>query len=262
MSCSVVYAFGSDEKGQFSNGTAGEGIKTGNKTTFDIIYEPYLVKDFSAETITQLSSSQKHLIALDKKGSGYNGYCHLGLGNQVDALQPKQVPQFTGVNTGVLIVGASNSVIVDKGRMYWMTGVWKNSGDGSSDSPYSSFQYVPDIMGCKITAAAASGGVTHWALTPDDEDEGELGPGPSEPKSATKPIKHQLLAGFDLLSVTPGQNTTLFLIRPSDKMSELPRHPVEVEVSDACIICRKEEEALECDKCNNRTIYRSSPHLG
>lgn len=54
---------------------------------------------------------------------GYNGYCRLGLGNQVDALRPKQVPQFTGANAGVLVAaGPSNSVVVDKGGMYWMTG--------------------------------------------------------------------------------------------------------------------------------------------
>ncbi|SJL16851.1 related to SRM1  len=241
-----VYAFGSGEKGQLGNGTTGERITTGNKTAFDIIYEPVLVKDLGSEKITQLSSGQQHSIALDEKGTvhvwGYNGYCRLGLGNQVDALRPKQVPQFTGANAGVLVAaGPSNSVVVDKGGMYWMTGKWKNSGDGSSGSPYSSFRYMPDIMGCKITAAA-SGGVTHWALTPDDDADGvmtiswgqnaangELGLGPAEPKSATKPIKHTLLGGLDVLSVAPGQNTTLFLVRPSDKMSDLPRHPVEVE---------------------------------
>ncbi|KAK0470721.1 regulator of chromosome condensation 1/beta-lactamase-inhibitor protein II [Armillaria novae-zelandiae] len=265
-----VYAFGSGEKGQLGNGTTGERITTGNKTAFDIIYEPVLVKDLGPEKITQLSSGQQHSIALDEKGTvhvwGYNGYCRLGLGNQVDALRPKQVPQFTGANAGVLVAaGPSNSVVVDKGGMYWMTGKWKNSGDGSSGSPYSSFRYMPDIMGCKISAAA-SGGVTHWALTPDDESDGvmtiswgqnaangELGLGVEEPKSATKPIKHARLGGLDVLSVVPGQNTTLFLARPSDKMSDLPRHPIEVEVSDACLICRKEdeEEALECDKCDN-----------
>ncbi len=91
---------------------------------------------------------------------------------------------------------------------------------------------------------------------------GELGLGPAEPKSATKPIKHQLLVGLDVLSVAPGQNTTLFLVRPSDKMSDLPRHPVEVEVSDACLICRKEdeEEALECDKACRHFLFRFSQY--
>jgi len=36
---SLVFSFGSAEKGQLGNGTTGERITTGNKTTFDI--EPY-----------------------------------------------------------------------------------------------------------------------------------------------------------------------------------------------------------------------------
>ncbi|KAK0227625.1 hypothetical protein IW262DRAFT_546158 [Armillaria fumosa] len=46
----------------------------------------------------------------------YNRYCRLGLCNQVDALRPKQVPQFTGANAGILVAaGPSNSVVVDRG---------------------------------------------------------------------------------------------------------------------------------------------------
>ncbi|KAK0482035.1 hypothetical protein EDD18DRAFT_771327 [Armillaria luteobubalina] len=67
----------------------------------------------------------------------------------------------------LVAAGPSNSVADEEG-MYWMTCKWKNSGDGSSGSPYSSFRYMPDIIGCNITAAT-SGGVTPWALIPDDE---------------------------------------------------------------------------------------------
>jgi len=57
---------------------------------------------------------------------GYNGYCRLGLGNQVDALKPKVVPQFAGPNELTMAqgiaAGPSNSVVVDKQGMYWMAG--------------------------------------------------------------------------------------------------------------------------------------------
>ncbi|KAK0437429.1 uncharacterized protein EV420DRAFT_1487106 [Desarmillaria tabescens] len=151
----------------------------------------------------------------------------------------RKCPQFAGVNAGMLVAtGPNNLVIMDKGGMYRVTSTWKNSGDRSSGSPYSSFRYMPDIMGCKITVTA-SGGVTHWVLMPDDEHNlpfhsrpnfdanfwtSELGLGPSKLKSATKPIKHQLLSGLDMLSVMSGQNTTLFLVWPSDKMSQSERH--------------------------------------
>jgi len=74
---------------------------------------------------------------------GYNGYCRLGLGNQVDVLKPETVPQyrgsplllcychhgltpldkFAGLNesmTGALIAaGPTRSVVVDKQGIYW-----------------------------------------------------------------------------------------------------------------------------------------------
>ena len=73
---------------------------------------------------------------------GYNGYCRLGLGNQVDILKPKVVPQvnqnflsyctyvivlqFAGPNEATMgaaiAAGPSNSVVIDKQGMYWMAG--------------------------------------------------------------------------------------------------------------------------------------------
>jgi len=80
---------------------------------------------------------------------------------------------------------------------------------------------MQDIMGCKIKQAC-SGGVTHFALAPEEEDgeimtiawgqnaaNGELGLGPEEPKSATKPTRNQPLIGIDVfefvLLLTVGQ---------------------------------------------------------
>ena len=66
---------------------------------------------------------------------GYNGYCRLGLGNQVDALIPKEVPQFSGPNKLTMAMhvsaGPSNSVVIDNQNMYWIAGKWKNTGDGT-----------------------------------------------------------------------------------------------------------------------------------
>lgn len=63
-----------------------------------------------------------------------------------------------------IAAGPSNSVVIDKQGMYWMAGKvrllpsvslsnkfvnvtqWKNTGDGSSGQPYSSFRYMHDIM--------------------------------------------------------------------------------------------------------------------
>ena len=122
-----------------------------------------LVKGLAERKITQIACGPQHTIALDSDGYverscfrpivllppdaelrldsrvfvwGYNGYCRLGLGNQVDALVPKQVPQFAGPNEATMgaqvVAGPSNSVVIDKQGMYWMAGKWKNTGDGTS----------------------------------------------------------------------------------------------------------------------------------
>ncbi len=73
---------------------------------------------------------------------------------------------------------------------------------------------MQDIMGCKIKHAC-SGGVTHSALAPDDDEDGgvmtiawgqnaangELGLGPEEPKSATKPTRNQPLIGINVFEL-------------------------------------------------------------
>jgi len=187
-------------------------------------------------------------------------------------LIPKVVPNFAGPNVvtmgATVTAGPSNTAVIDKQGMYWMAGKWKNSGEGSSGSPYSSFRYMQDIMACKIKFVAC-GGVTHWALT-DDEDggvmtvawgqnavNGELGLGPDEPKSATKPTKVQPLSGVDVFAIAGGQNTTFFLAKPNSKMSDLPRHPIDVNPPSVCVGCGKEgeeeeeDQALQCDKCDH-----------
>ncbi|KAF8325028.1 regulator of chromosome condensation 1/beta-lactamase-inhibitor protein II [Amanita rubescens] len=233
-----VFTFGSAEKGQLGNGTTGERITTGNKTAFDIEPSPIYVKELDGKHIVQDSISVVYVW-------GYNGYCRLGLGNQVDALKPKVVPQFAGPNDiqmgAQVVAGPTNSVVIDKQGMYWMAGKWKNSGEGSGGSPYSSFRYMQEIMGCKMSLARC-GGVTHWAVTPDDDgtpmtvcwgqnaSNGELGLGPDEPKSATKPTRNATLNGLDVLDIAAGQNTTIFL---------------------ACMGCGRDYgDPLECDKCD------------
>ncbi|KAG6867701.1 hypothetical protein C0993_012151 [Termitomyces sp. T159_Od127] len=266
-----VFSFGSAQNGQLGNGTTGERITTGNKTAYDIEVTPVYIKELDGKHILDIVSGPQHSLALDDTGVvyvwGYNGYCRLGLGNQVDVLKPKAVPQFAGpssATTGAIIAaGPSNSVVVDKQGMYWMAGKWKNSGEGSAGSPYSTFRFMQDIQGCKISLAR-SGGVTHWVLTPDEDDtvmtvgwgqnaaNGELGLGPDEPKSATKPTRVIPLNGIEILDIAAGANTTVFLSKPSDKMSDLPRHPIEVDPPALCVVCSTErgddDSPLECDK--------------
>ncbi|ETW78511.1 hypothetical protein HETIRDRAFT_386679 [Heterobasidion irregulare TC 32-1] len=266
-----LYSVGSGEKGQLGNGRTGEHIVTGNKSAYDIETEPILVKGLQDKKITQIACGHNHSIALDEDGVvyvwGYNGYCRLGLGNQQDVLTPKVVPQFAGPQKQLMgaqvVAGPSNSVVVDRQGMYWMAGKWKNTGDGSGGQPYSQFRFMQDIMACKIKHTAC-GGVTHFALAPDEDEggimtiawgqnaaNGELGMGPNEPKSATKPGRNQPLIGIDVFDIAAGQNTTYFLATPSDKLSDLPRHPADLEAPEVCLVCHKDSgDPLACDKCD------------
>lgn len=266
-----VFSFGSAEKGQLGIGTTGERISTGNKSTFDIEDSPVYVKELDGKKIVQIASGQQHSLALDDTGIvyvwGYNGYCRLGLGNQVDILRPKPVPQFSGPDDGSLAsavsAGSTNSVVLDKRGMYYMAGKWKNSGEGSSGSPYSTFRFLQAVVGCKVSLAC-SGGVTHWLITPDDDGtpttvcygqnaaNGELGLGTDEPKSSTKPTINIPLQGIEILDIAAGQNTTVLLAKPNDKFSDLPRHPYDVQSPQECVRCKKDDgDPLECDKCDS-----------
>ncbi|KAH9971036.1 regulator of chromosome condensation 1/beta-lactamase-inhibitor protein II [Lactifluus volemus] len=266
----VVYSCGSGEKGQLGNGRTGEHIATGNRTGFDIESDPIPVKGLDDKKIVQITCGQQHSIALDEDGIvyvwGYNGYCRLGLGNQKDVLTPQVVPQasphkqYLGAKVAA---GPSNSVVIDRQGMYYVAGKWKNTGDGSAGQPYSTFRLLQEIMGCKMKHVC-SGGVTHFALAPDEEEggimtiawgqnaaNGELGLGPEEPKSATKPTRNLPLIGIDVFDIIPGQNTTFFLVSPNEKYSDLPRHPVELDTPDDCMICHKDDgDPLACDKCD------------
>jgi len=271
-----VWAFGSAEAGQLGNGRTGEHIATGNKLVYDLHHDPTLVRGIEDVKIVSLACGNSHSILLDDKGFvytfGYNGLCRLGLGDQQNRLKATVVPQFANLERSILLgkkvfAGPSCSVVINGQDMFWLAGKYKNTGDGSGGQPWTTFKHVPEIMSCTVHHAAL-GGVTLWALSQNEDGtpltigwgqsaaNGELGLGPDEVKSATKPVEIQPLKGIEILDVAGGQNTTYFIAKPSDKTSDLPRHPDEVEHADGCVVCRKDEEGADnppliCEKCDN-----------
>ncbi len=120
----------------------------------------------------------------------------------------------------------------------------------------SSLRYLTEfIRGCKIIHAAC-GGVTHWAIAQEETgvmtiafgqgalnglrflsrsptvlsnshlslSSGELGHGPDQPKSATKPIQNMPLAGIDVIQCVHKLDSLISLFdTPPCQPPELPR---------------------------------------
>jgi hypothetical protein len=70
--------------------------------------------------------------------------------------------------------------------------------------------HIHIFRACKVTAVAC-GGVTHWALSSEDNKpmtiawgqnatNGELGLGSDQPKSTTKPVRQERLDGLDVFA--------------------------------------------------------------
>lgn len=53
-------------------------------------------------------------------------------------------------------------------------------------------------------------------------------------------------------SVAAGQNTAYFLVTPNDKYSDLPRHPIDIQTPEECVMCNQDrgesDSPLACDK--------------
>ena len=65
-------------------------------------------------------------------------------------------------------------------------------------------------------------------------------------------IIQPILTFLNLNSIAASQNTTIFLARPNDKYSDLPRHPENVDSAEECVVCSRDrgedDSPLACDK--------------
>lgn len=70
--------------------------------------------------------------------------------------------------------------------------------------------------------------------------------------------------------VAAGQNTTYFLAKPSEKLSDFPRHPLDMEAPEQCVVCNQDtgddDSLLECEKvrrCANAfRLHAADRHRG
>ncbi|CAD6577989.1 MAG: hypothetical protein TREMPRED_002079 [Tremellales sp. Tagirdzhanova-0007] len=266
-----VYAAGSSEYGQLGNGKTGERIVTAGKVGFDVEVPARLVLGLTGKNIIQIASGHQHSLAMDAEGYVYAwgnaGYARLGLQDQKNRLVPTIIPSFAGnsvlTRASSILCGPTNSVVIDRQKIYHMAGKWKLSGDGSTGQPYTYFKSIQDIINCQVLQASC-GGCTHFITTPDSDGKvmtigfgqgvlyGELGLGNDADKSAAKPQQIMPLADIDVIDVSAGAFFTLFLARPNDSLSNIPRHPVHVASASLCLICNMDNGVapLECEKCD------------
>lgn len=58
-----------------------------------------------------------------------------------------------------------------------------------------------------------------------------------------------------------GQNTTFLLAKPDEKLSDMPRHPLDMEAPELCVLCNQDTgddpSLLECEKVNNFVLPSS-----
>ncbi|BGP44741.1 hypothetical protein JCM10450v2_000555 [Rhodotorula kratochvilovae] len=228
-----VYAVGTGEKGVLGNGRSGEHI-AGSRVLFDIQSEPLLIEGaLEGKKIVQITSGQQHNIALDDEGYcyawGFGGLGRLGIGAQVDAFAPVQIPLFAGSNPLTrcrkIAAGSTNTLFIDNQGMILLCGKWKTSGDGSAGQPWMTPRAVQDIMGYKWEIIS-SGGVTLFCHAHDPKEGdftvawgqnaqyGELAFGQGASKSATKPARIDYLDSIEMLDIAAGQSTTFFIARP------------------------------------------------
>lgn len=63
-------------------------------------------------------------------------------------------------------------------------------------------------------------------------------------------------------SVAAGQNTAFMIARPSEKLSDLPRHPYDMEAPEQCVVCNTDTgddgSLLECEKVRHDPLCSPS----
>jgi hypothetical protein len=128
-----------------------------------------------------------------------------------------------------------------------MTVAWgQNAANGPFPHPFY-FRYP--IIASALQASSALGPTSPRALPSPHgiSHSSELTYSSACPHSLPRPVSHVALR-----SIVAGQNTTYFLATPSDKLSDLPRHPADFDAPDLCVHCNEDtgddDAPLECDK--------------
>ncbi|KAG6557008.1 hypothetical protein Mapa_001424 [Marchantia paleacea] len=217
-----ILSAGLPQYGQLGHGTDNE--YNSKEGSVRLVYEPQprprAIASLAGKNITKAACGNNHSVAVDSDGFvytwGFGGHGRLGHKEQKDEWAPRVVDQFQRSNTlpptAVVAAGSAYSACTAGGGQLYMWGRVKTTGDN--------WMYpkpVMDLSGWNIrsmdcgntsSVAAAENSCISWGTAVY----GELGYGPTGPKSSANPKLIDVLEGMHVMSVACGVGHTLFVV--------------------------------------------------
>ncbi|XP_024361801.1 uncharacterized protein [Physcomitrium patens] len=255
---SSILSAGLPQYGQLGHGTDNE--YNAKEASVKLVYEaqprPRPIAAIASKSITKVACGNNHSVAVDSDGYvytwGFGGHGRLGHKEQKDEFLPRLVETFQRGNvlpsTAVIAAGSAYSAATAAGGQLYMWGRVKTTGDN--------WMYpkpVMDLSGWNIRSldcgntssiAAAEDSCISWGTGVY----GELGYGPTGPKSSANPKKIDALEGFHTISVACGLGHSLFIVDREKNVDKLEQIDVFEGVESTQVPESKDEEALSNDK--------------
>ncbi|CAM6093379.1 unnamed protein product [Calypogeia fissa] len=259
----TILSAGCPQYGQLGHGTDNE--YNSKEGSVKLVYEPQPrprhIAKLAKSTVTKVACGNNHTVAVDSEGRvytwGFGGYGRLGHKEQKDEWVPRAVDVFHQTNllppSAIIAAGASYSACTAGGGQLYMWGRVKATGDN--------WMYpkpVTDLSGWNIRSmdcgntssfAAADSSCISWGTA----IYGELGYGPSGPKSSAQPKLVDSLEGMHIISVACGWGHSLIIADRSklpeklEKLETYSGHESAQEAAD-----EEEEEEKPAKKAPGR----------
>ncbi|CAK9871870.1 unnamed protein product [Sphagnum jensenii] len=243
----TVMSAGLPQYGQLGHGTDNEyNSKEGSvRLVYEAQPRPRAISSLATKTVIKVACGNNHSVAVDSGGFvytwGFGGHGRLGHKEQKDEWTPRVVETFQRANVlppnALVAAGSAYSAATAAGGQLYMWGRVKTTGDN--------WMYpkpVLDLSGWSIRSldcgnttslAAAEESCISWGTALY----GELGYGPTGPKSSANPKKIDALEGLHVIRVACGLGHSAFIV----DRSKAPEKFKELEVFEA-------EESIPVDE--------------
>eukprot|EP01018_Ginkgo_biloba_P019992 Gb_16498 [translate_table: standard] len=261
---SSILTAGLPQYGQLGHGTDNE--YNAKDSAVKLVYEPQprprAIASLSGKSIKKVACGNNHTVAVDSDGFvytwGFGGYGRLGHKEQKDEWIPRQVELFQKGNvlppTAVVAAGSAHSACTAGGGQLYMWGKVKQSSGDNWMYPKPVF----DLSGWQLRCMDS--GYTHNVCGADDSciswglsQYGELGYGPSGPKSSANPKKIDILDGMHVLSVACGYGHSLIVVDRTNVGDRIEKLDVYDGKSPSEAAAENEENASNKKQVTNKS---------